>query len=309
VGSAAATRLIDLTKFYGRRLGVRDVSFEVNPGEVVGFLGPNGSGKTTVLRVLAGLLRPTSGRAEIFGTDVTQSGPAARARVGYLPGTLSLYQRMTAGSYLTFMAAMRRRDCTARTAELCGRFGVDMRAHIGEMSKGNRQKVGVVQAFMHDPDLLIMDEPTSGLDPVVQKEFDDLLQESTARGAAVLLSSHVMSEVERLAARVAIVNRGSMVAFDRVDALRSRTAATVVLEFAAPVDPAPLVAVPGFALVRAAGGTVEGTVRGSQHRVLEVAVAMGVEAVRSPERTLDDLFLDLVNGDPAHGGRVGGAAP
>ena len=125
----------------------------------------------------------------------------------------------------------------------------------------------------------------------------------------MLLSSHVMSEVERLAARVAIVNRGSMVAFDRVDALRSRTAATVVLEFAAPVDPAPLVAVPGFALVHAAGGTVEGTVRGSQHRVLEVAVAMGVEAVRSPERTLDDLFLDLVNGDPANGGRAGGATP
>ena len=301
MGSPAAVRLDGLTKFYGRRLGVQDVSFEVNPGEVVGFLGPNGSGKTTVLRVLAGLLRPTSGRAEIFGTDVTDSGHSMRARIGYLPGTLSLYQRMTAGAYLSFMASMRRRDCAMRAGELCERFGMDTRSHIGEMSKGNRQKVGVVQAFMHDPDLLIMDEPTSGLDPVVQKEFDDLLQESTARGAAVLLSSHVMSEVERLAARVAIVNRGSMVAFDRVDDLRSRTATTVILEFSAPVDPAPLVSVPGFALVRITGNTVEGTARGSQHDLLAAAVALGVVAVRSPERTLDELFLDLVARGPTDG--------
>ncbi|MGA1363132.1 MAG: ATP-binding cassette domain-containing protein, partial [Ilumatobacteraceae bacterium] len=167
MGSVAAVRLIGLTKFYGRRLGVQDVSFEVNPGEVVGFLGPNGSGKTTVLRMLVGLLRPTPGRAEVFGSDVSQSGPDIRERVGYLPGTLSLYQRMTAGAYLDFMAAMRRRDCSARATELCERFGVNTGAHIGEMSKGNRQKVGVVQAFMHDPDLLVMDEPTSGLDPVV----------------------------------------------------------------------------------------------------------------------------------------------
>jgi ABC-2 type transport system ATP-binding protein len=195
------------------------------------------------------------------------------------------------------MAAMRRRDCSARAAQLCERLGVDPRAHIGEMSKGNRQKVGVVQAFMHDPDLLVMDEPTSGLDPVVQKEFDDLLQESTARGAAVLLSSHVMSEVERLASRVAIVNRGSMVAFDRVEALRDRTAATVVLEFAARVDPAPLLSVPGFSLVRIDGPAVEGTVRGSQNELLRVAVRLGVIAVRSPERTLDELFLDIVHGN------------
>ena len=291
---APAVRLDRLTKFYGRRLGVQDVSFEVNPGEVVGFLGPNGSGKTTVLRMLVGLLRPTSGRAELFGLDVRTCGPSVRDRVGYLPGTLSLYRRMTAGSYLSFMERMRGRDCAARSAELCERLGVDAAARIGEMSKGNRQKVGVVQAFMHDPDLLVMDEPTSGLDPVVQKQFDDLLQESTSRGAAVLLSSHVMSEVERLASRVAIVNKGSMVAFDRVDDLRSRTAATVVFEFAGPVDPYPLVSVPGFALTRTVGNTVEGTVRGTQHELLAAAVAMGVVAVRSPERTLDELFLDLV---------------
>ncbi|MEY4366054.1 MAG: hypothetical protein RLZZ305_1398 [Actinomycetota bacterium] len=293
-----AIRLEQLTKFYGRRLGVRDISFEVNPGEVVGFLGPNGSGKTTVLRSIMGLLRPTSGQAQLFGVDVQESGIHGREHTGYLPGTLSLYERMTASSYLRFIAAMRRRDCSRRIDELCERFAVDRSVRISEMSKGNKQKVGVVQAFMHDPDLLVMDEPTSGLDPLVQSEFDDLLRESTARGAAVLLSSHVMSEVERLASRVAIVNKGVMVAFDRVDVMKDRATVTIVLEFSREVDPHQLADVPGFVVTRSDGSVVTGVMRGPEAALLRRALDLGLVAVRSPEQTLDQLFRDLVSPGP-----------
>ena len=292
-----AARVAQLTKRYGSLVGVEDVSFEVNPGEVLGFLGPNGSGKTTVIRVLAGLLSPTSGTAELFGQDVTTAPPSVRSRLGYLPGSLSLYGHMTAGEHLRFLARMRGTDCTGRIAGLAERLGLDLARRVDDMSKGNKQKVGVVQAFMHDPDLLIMDEPTSGLDPLVQREFDDMLSEATARGAAVLLSSHVMGEVERLASRVAIINKGRLVAFDDVRVLRDRLTHSVTLEFATPVDTGRLTRVPGFLITGSSGNRVTGTVRGPQTELLRMALGMGLVSVHSPEPSLDDLFISLVNGE------------
>ena len=294
-----AARVTRLTKRYGIRTGVEDVSFEVNPGEVLGFLGPNGSGKTTVIRVLAGLLSPTSGTAELFGQDVTTAPPSVRSRLGYLPGSLSLYGHMTAGEHLRFLARMRGTDCSGRIAELAERLGLDLTRRVEDMSKGNKQKVGVVQAFMHEPDLLIMDEPTSGLDPLVQREFDDLLSEATARGAAVLLSSHVMGEVERLASRVAIINKGRLVAFDDVRVLRDRLTHSVTLEFATPVDTGFLRRVAGFVITGTSGNRVTGTVRGPQTELLRTALDMGLVSVHSPEPSLDDLFISLVNGEQA----------
>lgn len=294
--SPPAARVSHLTKTYGPRVGVEDVSFRVAAGEVVGFLGPNGSGKTTVIRVLMGLLSPASGTAELFGSDVTTAPPGVRARVGYLPGNLSLYGHMTAGEHLRFLARMRGVDCSARTRELAERLGLDLSRRVDDMSKGNKQKVGVAQAFMHDPDLLVMDEPTSGLDPLVQREFDDMLAEVTSRGAAVLLSSHVMSEVERLASHVAVINRGHLVAFDDVNVLRERLTHSVTLEFGTDVDPSPLVAVGGFVLTGSGDRKVTGTVRGPQAELLRVALGMGLVSVHSPEPSLDDLFVSLVNG-------------
>lgn len=291
-----AVQLQGLTKFYGDSLGVEDITFQVQPGEIVGFLGPNGSGKTTVLRMLVGLLSVTRGSARIFGEDITTAGPGLRARVGYLPGTLSLYEHMTAREYLGFLAGMRGRDCSARTVDLAGRLNLDLGRRIEDMSKGNKQKVGVIQAFMHDPDLLLLDEPTSGLDPIVQREFDDILDEARSRGAAVLLSSHVMSEVERLATHVAIINKGRLVVFDYVEALRERTVRRVILEFATDEDASRFVPVNGFVLESREGRHVAGSMPGSQHDLLVSALKQNLVTVHSPEPSLDDLFVGLVNG-------------
>lgn len=290
-----AVQLLGLTKYYGGTLGVEDITFRVSQGEIVGFLGPNGSGKTTVLRMLAGLLSITRGSAKVFGEDVTAAGPGLRSRMGYLPGTLSLYGHMSARDYLAFLAAMRRKDCAARVTELARRLDLDLGKRIDGMSKGNKQKVGVIQAFMHDPDLLLLDEPTSGLDPIVQREFDDILDETRDRGAAVLLSSHVMSEVERLATHVAIINKGRLVVFDRVDTLRERTVRRVILEFATDADAAAFRPADGYAVESRSGRHVTGSITGSQHDLLLSALQQNLVTVHSPEPSLDDLFVGLVN--------------
>ena len=287
-------RTENLTKFYGDHLGVSDVTFDVGEGEVVGFLGPNGSGKTTVLRMLVGLISITRGHAWLFGHDIAASKPSIRADIGYLPGVLGLYDHMSASDYFAFIARMRGLDCRDRAHALSERLALDETARIGSMSKGTRQKVGVVQAFMHTPRLLILDEPTSGLDPLVQHEFDTLLAETRDRGAAVLLSSHVMSEVERLATKVAILDAGRLVAFDHVEHLPGHARRTVVLEFETAPDPTLFAHVPGFTLTACEGHRIIGTMTGSQRPRLEIAVRSNLVAVQSPEPSLDELFRGLV---------------
>ena len=294
MASAPAIRTRDLTKYYGTVRGVEGVDLEVAPGSIVGFLGPNGSGKTTVIRMLVGLISPTRGSAEILGSDVATSRPSVRAPLGYLPGTLGLYGKMTAREYFSFLSRMRRVDCSAAADALCGRLSLDPDLRISDMSKGTRQKVGVVQAFMHSPTVVVLDEPTSGLDPLVQHEFDSVLRDACARGTAVLLSSHVLSEVERLADRVAILDSGRLVALDDVSALPGRSVRTVVLEFATDADPSLLSRVPGFALTACEGRRITGTVAGSQRPLLEAALRGDLVAVVSPERSLDELFRGLV---------------
>ena len=296
-GGSVSIRTEGLTKYYGRHLGVEDVTFEVNSGEVVGFLGPNGSGKTTVLRMIVGLLSITRGRALLMGRDVALTGPPVRAELGYLPGTLGLYDKMTAGEYFGFLSRMRRLDCRAAAHALCDRLALDPTVRIGSMSKGTRQKVGVVQAFMHAPRLLILDEPTSGLDPLVQHEFETLLRETRERGAAVLLSSHVMSEVERLASRVAILDAGHLVAFDHVEHLPGRTHRPIVLEFEGSADPSTVAGVAGFTLTSCEGRLLCGSMVGSQRPLLEAALRADLVAVKSPEPSLDELFRGLVGSD------------
>lgn len=292
--SAPAIRTRDLTKYYGTVRGVDGVDLDVAPGSIVGFLGPNGSGKTTVLRMLVGLITPTRGSAEILGADVATSPPSVRSSLGYLPGTLGLYGKMTAREYFAFLSRMRRVDCRGTADALCERLSLDPCLRISEMSKGTRQKVGVVQAFMHSPMVVVLDEPTSGLDPLVQHEFDRVIREACSRGSAVLLSSHVLGEVERLADRVAILDSGRLVALDDVADLPGRSVRTVVLEFATDADPGLLSRVPGFALTACDGRRITGTVTGSQRPLLEAALRGDLVAVASPERSLDELFRGLV---------------
>ncbi len=287
-------RLRSLTKYYGSSLGVEGVDLDVAAGTVCGLLGPNGSGKTTILRMMLGLLKITSGTATVFGIDVATSPPDWRARVGYLPGELSLYPNQTVVQYLDYLSSVRRGDFSARIDDLCARLSLDPTKHIGDLSKGTKQKVAVVQAFMHSPDLLILDEPTSGLDPIIQREFEELIHEECARGAAIILSSHVMSEAERLSTHVSIVNKGHVVLTDDIAALKAKMTRSIELEFDRPVDAASFRDLANVHSAVANRNIVTCDVVGSENALLHQAAEMGVVAVRTHEQSLDQIFLDVV---------------
>jgi ABC-2 type transport system ATP-binding protein len=287
-------RLSNLTKYYGSSLGVEDVNLDVAPGTVCGLLGPNGSGKTTILRMILGLLRITRGTATVFGLDIAAARPTWRSRVGYLPGELSLYENQTVERYLAYLSALRRGNFSVRIAELCDRLSLDPRKHIDDLSKGTKQKVAVVQAFMHSPDLLILDEPTSGLDPIIQHEFEKLIHEECSRGAAIILSSHVMSEAERLSTHVSIVNKGRLVLTDDIASLKAKVTRSVELEFDHMVDPDLFRSTPNVQSVRMDRNIVTCRIVGSENALLRIAAAAGVVTVRTHEQSLDQIFLDVV---------------
>lgn len=222
-----------LTKTYPGGRGIIDVSFQVRAGEVFGYLGPNGAGKSTTIRHLMGFLRPDGGSAEICGMDCWSEAPKVQASVGYLPGEIGFPDDMAGSDLLGLLAGMRRLpDGRDRREELCARFDLDPRRPIRKMSKGNKQKVGVVAAFMHTPEVLILDEPTSGLDPLMQRRFLELISEERRRGATILMSSHAFAEVERVADRVGILKDGRLVAVEDIASLRQveRRAFTVATD-------------------------------------------------------------------------------
>lgn len=281
----------NVAKYYGTHLGVADVSFDVHGGEVVGFLGPNGSGKTTVMRMLMGLIRPTSGSIQVFGEDVARRSYRYRSRIGYLPGTLGLYEHMSVQGFLNFLADMRGVDCRSRAHELSERLDLKLDATISGLSKGNKQKVGVVQAFMHSPDLLLLDEPTSGLDPIIQRVFEDIVAEETTRGVAIVLSSHVMHEVDQLADRAVILIQGRIVVDDSVAGLKSQMRRKLRMEFPSAVSADIFANVTGVENIVVDGATVVCSIVGSESELLLLAAQHGVDSVFSDEPSLEEIFL------------------
>ncbi len=286
-----AIEIEGLVKDYGSFRALDGVDLEVRRGDVFGFLGPNGSGKSTTIRVLLDLLRPTAGTARVFGQTPVDGGPALRARIGYLPGELVTDGRRTAGELLDHLARLRGRGHD-RIRPLADRFGLDLTRAIRGLSKGNKQKIGVVQVLMHDPDLLVLDEPTSGLDPLLQREFLDCVREANGAGATVLLSSHVLSEVEDVAGPVAIIRSGRIVDVDDVDVLRRRAGQDVALTFAAPIDPTEFRSVDGVEEVRVDGATLTCRLHGGPDALLKLAAAHRVVAWSAQDRELEHLFLD-----------------
>jgi ABC-2 type transport system ATP-binding protein len=280
-----------LTKFYGSAVGIENLNLQIKAGEVVGFLGPNGAGKSTTIRTLLGLIKATSGSASFMGKDALVRDPAIRKDVGYLPGAPTYYNKYKAIEFLQLFAQIRGIDCDKYINEYAAQLNLDLNKKIGELSKGNRQKVAVIQAFMHQPKILFLDEPTSGLDPLVQLEFEKILDSAKARGAAVLLSSHVMSEVEHLADRVAIINRGRLVVFEDIATLRARTIRKIDLHFAVEVDSNSFKNLSSVSDVDVHGKRITCTVIGSEHELLKLAVDLGVENVRTHETSLEDIFL------------------
>jgi ABC-2 type transport system ATP-binding protein len=211
----------NLTKYYGKIKGIEDVSFSVKKGEIFGFLGPNGAGKTTTIRTLLGFLKPTRGKAYIFGLDIEEDGIEIKQDVGYIPGDLNLYGHLTGRQFLNYFISLRDSDMYLFD-ELLSIFEVPLDRKIKGYSKGMKQKLGIIQAFMHDPELVVMDEPTAGLDPLLQQEFYKFLKKEKEKGRTMFFSSHILSEVDKLCDRVAIIRNGSLVALEDVDTLKNK---------------------------------------------------------------------------------------
>jgi ABC-2 type transport system ATP-binding protein len=282
-----------LRKFYGASRGVVDLSFEVEAGEVFGFLGPNGAGKTTTIRLMLDLIRPNAGTLELFGLGAQKNSLAIRRRIGYLPGDLHLYERLTPRELLRYFAALRGLDGLGEGEQLAERFELELDRPIKALSKGNRQKVGLVQAFLHRPDLLLLDEPTAGLDPLVQITFNELLREVAAEGRTVFLSSHILSEVQRLADRVAIIREGSLELLDAVDTLRARAFVRVEATFAELPPEEAFAGLPGVRELERRGPVVALALEGSADPLVKALARYEVLALDSHEADLEDFFLTL----------------
>jgi len=280
-----------LTKAYGPHRGIVDLDLEVADGEVFGFLGPNGAGKTTTIRTLLDHLRPTSGRARVLGIETTAGPVEIHRRTGYLPGEFTLYDRLTGGQTIEYFANLRGGVDPSYQASLLERLDVDPSRRFKEYSKGNKQKIGLVIAFQHRPELLILDEPTSGLDPLVQQAFYALVREAKGEGRTVFLSSHVLSEVERTCDRVAIIRDGRLVRTGRVDTLRDLAHHQVELRFAEPVPAAEFTTLPGVSDVEVEDHTLRLRVAGPMTPVVQAAARHELLDFLSSEPSLEATFL------------------
>jgi len=284
-------RTEQLTKTYGSHRGIIDIDLQVEEGEAFGFLGPNGAGKTTTIRTLLDHIRPTSGRATIFGIDTTADPIAIHRRLGYLPGEFALYDKLTGGQTIEYFANLRGGVEKAYQQGLIDRLDLDASRKFKEYSKGNKQKVGLVVALQHRPDLLLLDEPTSGLDPLVQQTFYEVIREAKAEGRTVFLSSHILSEVEKTADRVAIIRDGRLVKVDRVEALRDLAHHQVELRFAGDVPVGAFAALPGVSEVAAEDNLLRMRVSGSITPVVREAANYDLLDFVSREPSLEETFL------------------
>jgi ABC-2 type transport system ATP-binding protein len=294
-GDVPAIETVALSKTY--RGGVRalaELDLRVEHGEVFGFLGPNGAGKSTTIRLLLDLIRPTAGRSLLFGLDSRRDGVAARRMVGYLPGDLRLFERLTGREQLASLTRLRGDVDPGLRDALVERFGVVLDRPIRELSKGNRQKVGLVQAFMHRPELLVLDEPTSGLDPLLQHEFRLLVRETAAAGRTVFLSSHSLDEVQQTADRVGIIRAGRLVDVDTVDSLRERSLRHVTITFAAQIDPQEFAALDGVRIQQADGAVLRlSAAEPAMDSVVKLASRHPVVDFLAEPADLEEIFLDL----------------
>ncbi|WP_298805296.1 ABC transporter ATP-binding protein [uncultured Pseudokineococcus sp.] len=315
VRDPAADPAVDLrgvTKDYGG-VGVFDLDLRVERGEVVGFLGPNGAGKSTTIRVVLDLVRPEAGTVRVLGLDPRAAGPQVRARLGFLPSDLAVWGRATARQALDHLARLRGGVDPAWTGELCRRLDVDLDRPLRTLSTGNRQKVGLVQALAHRPDLVVLDEPTMGLDPLVQQEVQRLLRETADEGRTVLLSSHTLSEVERVADRVAVLRRGRLVAVERVAALKQVAVRRVRAELDREPDAGAFRRLQGVRDVVVDGRRLEAVVEGHVDALVKELARSTVVSLDVEEADLEEVFLAMYAGDgraaAGCGGGDGAAAP
>ena len=296
-GVVAAIETEQLTKMYGRARGVVHLDLTVPPGVVFGFLGPNGAGKTTTIRVLMDFLRPTCGSARVLGLDSSQDVVEIHRRVGYVPGEPAYFERLTAEEQLSWLASARGSVPRRAIDELADRLDLDLTRPIKSMSRGNRQKVALVQAFMHHPELVLLDEPTSGLDPLVQESFHQLVHEVVSEGRTVFLSSHILDEVDHLCHTVAIIRDGRIIAVEDVADLRARAGRKVTIRFAGPVDPAVFATLDGVRDVEVRDRSVSMRVSGELDALVKAAARHQIVDLVSIPPELEEIFLGYYRKD------------
>jgi ABC-2 type transport system ATP-binding protein len=294
--SEALVKTENLTKFYGDTRGISELELEVKRGEVFGFLGPNGAGKTTTIRLLLDLIRPTSGRAQVFGLDTQKHSVAIRRRSGYLPGEFSFYNHLTGREFLGYFSALRGKGNLDRAEQLAERLESDLGRPVNDLSHGSKQKIGLIQAFMNDPDLLILDEPTAGLDPLIQQEFYRLIDEVCAAGKTVFLSSHVLPEVERVCDRVGIVKDGRLVAVEDVSAIKEKAIRKIEVTFASDVEPSDFSGL-SVSDMEVSGRRLSCRVSGSVDHLVKAVARFEVIDFISHEPSLEEVFLALYGGE------------
>lgn len=281
-----AVRTISLTKYYGKSRGIKDINLTVPEGDFFGFIGPNGAGKSTTIRTLLGLISPSSGTAEIFGQDIRGHKDKILSDIGYMPSEANFYPAMKVREVIRFSAELRGRDCSVEAARLCERLELDTGKKIGALSLGNRKKVSIVCALQHKPKLCIFDEPTSGLDPLMQREFYAILEERNAQGAAIFLSSHVLSEVQRHCRHAAVIREGEILVVDSMEHLGKTRAKRVTLRG---VDAPP--ALEGIRDVKKGGDAVNFLYSGSPEVLLNALAALPLTDVTITEPDLEEIFM------------------
>ena len=285
-----------LTKHYGADRGVIDLSFVVPQGEVFGYLGPNGAGKTTTIRLLLDLARPTSGDVRVLGLDPRRDGVGLRRRLGVVPGDLRLYERLTGREIVRYFSALRGGRPGPEVDRLADRLNADLDRPVRSLSRGNRQKIGLIQALAHRPELLVLDEPTSGLDPLVQEEVLELLREAVVDGRTVFLSSHALSEVQRVADRVAIIRDGRLALVEGIESLRARALGRVVVSFTQMPPESAFDGIPGVRETDRHGTVVTLALEGPADPLVKALAQYEVVGLDSHEADLEDVFLALYRG-------------
>jgi ABC-2 type transport system ATP-binding protein len=279
-----------LTKYYGKARGIVDVSFTVEEGEIFGFIGPNGAGKSTTIRTLLALIHPTSGSARIFGLDCIRHAPKIAKEIGYLPSEVFYYDNMRVIDLLKYSASFYKKDCTKRIHELAEILDLDLNRKVDDLSLGNKKKAGIIQGLIHEPKLIILDEPTSGLDPLMQQKFFDLLREENKKGATILFSSHILSEVQKLCDRVAIIKEGSIIKLESMSALTEDNYKKVSLEVKNPVS-ADFFNIPGVSSLTIDGKSISFLFRGNINLMTRRLTEIELANAWIEEPTLEEVFM------------------
>jgi beta-exotoxin I transport system ATP-binding protein len=280
----------NLTKTYGKSRGITDISFHVEEGEIFGFIGPNGAGKSTTIRTLLSLIYPTSGSATIFGKDCVQFAPEIKKEIGYLPSEVFYYDNMKVKDLLKYSASFYKKDCSKRIKELAEIMDLDLNKKIDDLSLGNKKKVGIVQGLLHEPKLIILDEPTSGLDPLMQQKFFELLEQENKKGATILFSSHILSEVQRLCNRVAIIKEGKIVTVEKISTLQENNYKKFKVETKAPLNPN-YFNISGVSNLEVKDTTTSFLFRGNINAILKKIADIEIVNLWIEEPDLEEIFL------------------